>query len=122
MIEHEPIATWKQLMDMSGHQQAHADPIEFEKDAGHVAGGFSVKMSGGLVCQQQVGSIDHRAGNRQSLLLAAGERDRVGLFALAQPDLVERCLCRGAALRAAGWPTIARAAARCRGRCGRTAA
>ena len=46
-----------------------------------------VDVAGGLVGQEDVGPVDHRAGDRQPLLLASREGRRHGVHAVAQAYL-----------------------------------
>ena len=49
-----------------------------------------VEIGGGLVGDEDGGAVDDGAGDRQALLLAAGQLDRVQFFLARQADLVQR--------------------------------
>ena len=51
-----------------------------------------VEVAGGFVGEDQWRIVRQRAGNGNSLLLAAGQLRRVMMPAIMQPDLVEQCL------------------------------
>ncbi len=50
---------------------------------------FGIQIAGRLVGQQDGRAIHDGAGDAQSLLFAAGQRDGIGFFALEQPYFVE---------------------------------
>ena len=50
---------------------------------------FGIQIAGRFVGQQDGRAIHDGAGDAQALLFAAGQRDRAGLLALEQADLVE---------------------------------
>ena len=93
LVEHQHAVGERQgLVDVVGHQQdagAVALP-EVEHQAVHRDAGQRVEGAERLVEQQQLGAADERTCQRGALGLAAGERERPGLGALGQPDLVER--------------------------------
>ena len=55
-----------------------------------------VEIGGGLVGDEDGGAVDDGAGDRQALLLAAGQLDRVQFFLARQADLVQRRAARAA--------------------------
>ena len=66
--------------------------MEVCKNLQNFGTGFNIKITGGLIGQQNGRTIDHRPGNRQPLLLATRQGDRIGFFAKEQTDLVEGSL------------------------------
>jgi hypothetical protein len=75
---------------VGGNQQSDADLVKRLENGHNFSGIFRIKVSGGFVRKQNGRSIDDGARDAQSLLFAAGERNRVGFFTLQQPYLVER--------------------------------
>ncbi len=75
---------------MGGDQQRGADLMEGFEYRHDLVRIIRVKIAGRLVGKQDGRAVHDGARDAQALLLAAGKRDRVGFFALEQPDLVER--------------------------------
>ncbi len=63
-------------------------------DLEHDLAGRIVERAGRLVAEQHVGTLGDRAGDRDALLLAAGELRREVVEALRQADAIERLLRR----------------------------
>ena len=68
-----------------GEAVGDVQPLQQIEDAS--CGGF-VQVAGGLVGQQQAGIADQRSGQRDALLLAAGEFAGPVLAAIFQVDLL----------------------------------
>ena len=83
-----PVALYP-LRVVGGDDDGDADLMEGFENLQDFEGGLGIEISRGLVGQQDGRPIDHRPGNRQALLLAAGEGYGTGLFAFEQTDLVE---------------------------------
>ena len=60
------------------------------QQAQHQLAGLAVERAGGLVGEDQPARADQRAGDRDALLLAAGELVREAVGELVQADLLER--------------------------------
>ena len=73
-----------------GHEHQR-DPLcmEFIKQVEHIVGGAGIQCSGGFIRQQQAGLVDDGSGDRDTLLLAAGELVRLILHAIRQTDTVQ---------------------------------
>ena len=74
---------------VAGYQQSDADLMERLEDTHNVVGVIRIEVAGGFICQQNAGTINNGAGDAQALLLATGQRNRMGFFALQQAYLVE---------------------------------
>ena len=76
--------------------------IELPDDFEHFVGGFGVEVAGGLIRQQQGGTVHQRAGNCHALLLTARELIGHAVPQGGQADLVQHFLrslaCCGARL------------------------
>src|SRR5438034_2126872 len=79
-----------QALVMGGDEHGDADLVEGDEDLEDAGGRFGVEIGGRLVGDQERGPVHHRARDREALLLATGELDRVRALAPKQPDLVER--------------------------------
>ena len=62
------------------------DVGEFADQGEHLADEFGIQRAGDLVEQQQPRVVGQRAGDRDALLLAAGELVRVGIRLVGQAD------------------------------------
>ena len=71
-------------------QHGHADLVEVDEQVDDLARGLGVEVGGRFVGEQDRRAVDDGARDAQALLLAARERDRIGLFARQQAHLVER--------------------------------
>ena len=65
----------------------------------HFADQLRVKRRGGFVEQHELGVHRQRPGDRDPLLLAAGQLRRIGVRLIRQPDLVQQILCPAPPLR-----------------------
>ena len=59
---------------VGGHQDRGAGVGKLEQLFPEIAARFRIDRAGRLVEEQQLGLVDHRAGQRQALLLAAAHR------------------------------------------------
>ena len=75
---------------MGGDHDGHADLVEGQKHIEQLARVLHIEIGGWLIRQQNRRAMHHSACNRQPLLLAARERDRIGFFARQQTHFVER--------------------------------
>ena len=110
------------VLVVRGDDDGDADLMEGGEDFENFARRVDIEVAGRLVGEQDGRAIDDGAGNRQPLLFAAGKRDRPRLLARQQADLVERRLRAADRLAPRQADDLQRQHARCRGRCGRTAA
>jgi hypothetical protein len=105
---------------MGGNDHGHADLLEGTKDFENFACRSCVQVRGRLVSEDDCRSIDDGAGNCQTLLLAAGERDRKGFLTIRQPTLASAALRTTQRFFGTGWPTIASGSSTLSRRCDRT--
>ena len=77
---------------------------------------FGVDIAGRLVGDEQLGPVDHRAGDRDALLLSARQRRRAGARAVGEPDPGEHFAHRAFDLVLAARRRCAAAARHCRRR------
>lgn len=66
--------------------------MQFVKEVHHDAAGLAVQCASRLVSQNQRRLVDHGAGNRHTLLLAAGKLVRLVLHALGHANAVQPLL------------------------------
>src|SRR6266508_2797920 len=89
---------------MGDHQHGHALMGEVAHDVEHLADHLGVEGAGGLIEQHDLRIHRQGAGDRDALLLAAGEPDRVLIGLLGDADLLQeglRFLSRGGLRHAA---------------------
>ena len=63
-----------------------AEPVERGEQVQQALGHVGIDVAGRLVGDEQLGPVDHRAGDRDALLLAARQRRRPGAGAVGEPD------------------------------------
>ena len=63
-----------------------AEPVERGEQMQQALRHFGIDIAGRLVGDEQFGPADHRAGDRDALLLAARQRRRTGAGAVGEPD------------------------------------
>jgi len=120
--EHAHIGILQHTFIVGGDKQGDADLMEGVKYRHDLLRVFGIQISGRLVGQQDGRAIHDGACDAQTLLLAAGQRDGIGFFALEQAYFVEcgaHPLVAFAVIEAAD---LQRQDDGCRTRCGRTAA
>ena len=111
-------SSWSCVTWMKVRPDLGLDPLELEL---HLAAQLEVERAERLVEQQHLGPVDQGPGQRDALLLAAGELGRLAVGQVAQLDQLERLggLGRRRPCRRAG----AARTRRCRAivRCGKSA-
>ena len=68
----------------------HGPPVQTAQELEHGRAVLGVQAAGRLVGQHQLGAVDQRPGQREALLLAAGELVRKVIGDVAQPELVDQ--------------------------------
>ena len=71
---------------MRGDHDRRAQLVEFLEQVEQAHGDAVVDVAGRFVGEQQARPADHRAGDGDALLLAAGQRGRKGVNLVGEPD------------------------------------
>src|SRR5256885_1546251 len=66
-----------QALVMGSDEHGDADLVEGDEDLEDAGGRFGVEIGGRLLGAQERGPVHHRARDREAVLLATGELDRV---------------------------------------------
>src|SRR5215216_3545664 len=89
--EDDPVADLAREPHLVGHDgHRHAVAREIAHDVEHLPDHLRVERGRGLVEQHEFGVHGQRAGDRDALLLAAGEVGREGVRLLGQPDALQQ--------------------------------
>jgi len=88
--DHAIGAARERLIVRHEHQGGPAPPVQRQQELDDLLAGRGVEIAGGLVGQEQAGVERDRAGERDALLLAARELDRIVMRAAAKPDVAEQ--------------------------------
>jgi hypothetical protein len=91
---------------VGGDEHRHADLLEGAEDGEDLACRIGVEVGRRLVGENDGRPVDHGTGDRQALLLAAGQRDRVAFSRSSRPTLASAAL-RPTQRILAAVPTIA---------------
>ena len=89
MIEAQDIRviTLDPVLIVGSDDDRDADPVKVGENPYDVVCRIDVEVAGRLVGEDNRRAVDDGAGDRQALLLTAGERDRHRLFACQQANL-----------------------------------
>ena len=108
--EHDPVGDLAGEVHLVGHDQhGHAARGEVAHHGQHLADQLRVERARDLVEQHRLGLHGERAGDRDALLLAAGELLGIVVAAVGEADLAQQRL--GRARAPSRWAASARAAA-----------
>ena len=74
---------------MGGDKHRNPDLLKTQEEVHDFFREFRVEVTGGLIRQQQLRFVDHRAGDTDTLLLTPGKFDGIAFFIAQQADRVE---------------------------------
>ena len=82
----DPLGVLGDVVLVGDHDDRLAGVVELAEHLHDLVAGLGVEVAGGLVGQDDVGVVDQRAGDRDALLLAAGELGRAVVEPVVQAD------------------------------------
>ena len=97
ILDHAAVAEADEAARMAAHigvvrheHDGHALAVQLLEQAQDLGRGAAVEGAGGLVGEEQARAVHERAGDRDALLLAAGELHRPVMGAVREADAAER--------------------------------